>query len=78
MIFVALDVAAPAFQGRWWFEHVPQRFRARLTVGGEVVKCGDELVALVADVSGLLPNWQRLHWKLWLFFALAFIGIKNL
>lgn len=33
---------------------------------------------LVADVTGLLSNRQRLHRKLWLFFALAFIGIKNL
>lgn len=43
-----------------------------------MVKRGNELVPLVADVTGLLPNRQRLHWKLWLFFALAFISIKNL
>lgn len=78
MIFVAFDVAAPAFQGRRWLEHVPQRFGARLTVGGEVVKSWDELVALVADVTGFLSDWQRLHWKLGLFFALAFIGIEDL
>lgn len=78
MIFVAFDVAAPAFQSRRWFEHVPQWFGACLTVGGEMVKRGDELVAFVADVTRLLPNWQRLHWKLGLFFALTFIGVKNL
>lgn len=78
VIFVAFDVAAPALQGGWRLEDVPQRLGARLAVGGEVVKCWDELVALVADVTGLLSNRQRLHWKLRLFFALAFIGIENL
>lgn len=43
-----------------------------------MVKCGNELMPLVADVTGLLSNRQRLHWKLCLFFVLAFIGIKNL
>lgn len=78
MIFVAFDVAAPAFQSGRRFEHVPQWFGAGLTVGGEMVKRGDELVALVADVTGLLPNRQRLHWKLGLLFALPFVGVKNL
>lgn len=78
VVFVALDVAAPALQSRWWLEHVPQWLGTRLTVGGEVVECGDELVTLMADVAGLLSNSQRLHWKLQLFFALALIGIKNL
>lgn len=75
---MAFDVAAPALQGGWRLEDVPQRLGARLAVGGEVVKRWDELVALVADVTGLLANRQRLHRKLGLFFALAFIGIENL
>lgn len=78
VVLVALDVAAPALQSRWRFEHVPQRLGARLAVGGEVVQCGDELMALVADVAGLLSNGQRLHRKLRLLFALALVGIKNL
>lgn len=56
MVFVALDVASSALQ-RWRrLEHVPQGFGARLTVSGEVVEGGDELMALVADVTGLLPD----------------------
>lgn len=78
MVLVAFDVAAPALQSRRRLEHVPQWLGARLTVGGEVVERGDELVALMADVAGLLSNGQRLHGKLRLLFALAFIGIKNL
>lgn len=75
VVFVALDVAAPALQSGGGFEHVPQRLGARLTVGGEVVEGGDELVALVADVAGLLSAGQRV---LGLLFALALVGIKNL
>lgn len=78
MVFVALNVATPAFQSRRRLEHIPQRLGARLAVGGEVVERGDELVALVADVAGLLSNGQWLHRKLWLLFAFPFIGIKNL
>lgn len=78
VVFVALDVAAPALQGRRWLEHVPQWLGARLTVGGEVVERGDELVALMADVAGLLSDGQRLHGKLRLLFALSLIGVKNL
>ncbi len=51
VVLVALNVAAPALQSRRRLEHVPQRLGARLAVGGEVVKCGDELVALVANVA---------------------------
>lgn len=78
VVLVALDVAAPALQSWWRFEHVPQGFGACLAVGGEVVDGGDELVAFVADVAGLLSDGQRLHGKLWLLFALTFIGVKNL
>lgn len=78
VVLVALDVAAPALQGGRRLEHVPQRLGARLAVGGKVVERGDELVALVADVAGLLPDGQRLHGKLRLLFALAFVGIENL
>lgn len=78
MVLVALDVAAPALESGRRLEHVPQRLGARLAVGGEVVQRGDELVALVADVAGLLSDGQRLHGKLWLLFALALIGIKDL
>lgn len=78
VVFVAFDVAAPTFQGGGGFEHVPQGFGAGLTAGGEMVKRGDELVALVADVSRLLPDRQRLHRELGLFFALPFVGVKNL
>lgn len=78
MVFVALDVAAPALQSRRRLEHVPQRLGARLAVGGEVIKRGDELVALVADVAGLLSDGQWLHGKLWLLFTLTLIGIQNL
>lgn len=78
MVLVALDVAAPALQSRRRLEHVPQRLGARLAVGGEMVERGDELMALVADVAGFLPDGQGLHRKLGLLFALAFIGIKNL
>lgn len=77
VVLVALDVAAPALQGRRRLEHVPQRLGACLTVGGEVVERGDELMALVADVARLLSNGQRLR-KLWLLFALALVGIKDL
>lgn len=76
MVLVALDVAAPALQSRRRLEHVPQRLGAGLTVGGEVVERGDELVAFVADVAGLLSD--SIHRELWLLFALAFVGIKNL
>lgn len=78
MVLVALDVAAPALQSRRRLEHVPQWLCARLTVGGEVVEGGNELVAFVADVIGLFSNGMRLHGKLWLLFAFTFIGIKNL
>lgn len=78
MVLVALYVAAPALQSRRWLEHVPQWLGACLTVGGEVVECGDKLVALVADVAGLLSNGQWLHRKFWFLLAFAFIGIKNL
>lgn len=78
VVLVALDVAAPALQSRRRLEHVPQWLGARLTVGGEVVERGNELVALMADVAGLLSNGQWLHGKLRLLFALALIGIKNL
>lgn len=78
VVLVALDVAAPALQSRRRLEHVPQWLGARLTVGGEVVERGNELVALMADVAALLSNGQRLHGKLRLLFALALIGIKNL
>lgn len=77
VVLVALDVAASALQSRRRLEHVPQRLGACLTVGGEVVEGGDELVALVADVARLLSNGQRLG-KLWLLFALALIGVKDL
>lgn len=76
VVLVALDVAAPALQSRRWLEHVPQRLGACLTVGREVVECRDELVALVADVAGLLSN--GLHRKLGFLFTFAFIGIKDL
>lgn len=78
VVLVALDVAAPALQSRRGLEHVPQRLRACLTVGGEVIEGGDELVAFVADVVGLFSNGMRLHWKLGLLFAFTFVGIKNL
>lgn len=78
VVLVALDVAAPALQGRRRLEHVPQWLGACLTVGGEVVQRGDELVALVADVAGLLSDGQRLHGKLRLLFALSLVGVKNL
>lgn len=78
MVLVALDVAAPALQSRRRFEHVPQGLGAGLAVGGEVVDGGDELVAFVADVAGLLSDGQRLHGKLRLLFALAFVGVQNL
>lgn len=75
VVLVALDVAAPALQSRWRLEHVPQRFGAGLTVGGEMVEGGDKLVTFVADVAGLLTDGLR---KLWFLFALAFVCIKNL
>lgn len=78
VVLVALDVAAPALQSRRRLKHVPQRLGARFTVGGEVVECGDELMAFVADVAGLLTDGKRFHRKLRLFFALTFIGVKNL
>lgn len=78
VVLVALDVAAPTLQGRRRLEHVPQRLGARLTVGGEVVERGDELVAFVADVAGLLPDGQWVHGKLGLLLALAFVSVKNL
>lgn len=78
VVLVALDVAAAALQGRRRLEHVPQRLGAGLAVGGEVVERGDELMALVADVAGLLSDGQRVHGELGLLFALAFVGIKNL
>lgn len=78
MVLVALDVAAPALQGGRRLEHVPQRLGARLAVGGEVVERRDELVALVADAAGFLPDGQRLHGELRLLLALPLIGVKNL
>lgn len=75
MVLVALDVAAPALESWRRLEHVPQGLGAGLAVGGEVVKRGDELVTLVADV-GLLAYGQRL--QLLLPLALSFIGIQDL
>ena len=37
VVFVALDVAAAALQGRGRLEDVPQRLGARLAVGREVI-----------------------------------------
>ena len=78
VVLVALDVAASALQGGRWLEHVPQRLGAGLAVGGEMVECGNELVALVADVAGLLSNGKRLNWKLWLLLAFSLVGIQDL
>lgn len=75
MVLVTFDVTAAALQSGRRLEHVPQRFGARLAVGGEVVEGGDELVAFVADVAGLLSD---LHRELRLLFALALIGVENL
>lgn len=75
MVLVTLDVAAPALQGGRRLEHVPQRLGARLAVAGEVVERGDELMALVADVAGLLPDLYR---ELGLLFALALVGVEDL
>lgn len=75
VVLVAFDVAAPAFQSGGRLEHVPQRLGARFAVGGEVVERGQELVALVADVAGLLPD---LHWELRLLFTLTLVGVEDL
>lgn len=75
VVLVAFDVAAPALESGGRLEHVPQRLGARLAVGGEVVERGDELVALVADVAGLLPD---LHRELGLLFTLALVGVEDL
>lgn len=76
VVFVALGVAAAALEGRRRLEDVPQRPGAGLTVGGEVVESGDELVALVADVGGTLAKWQGLHFLVT--FTLSLIGIQDL
>lgn len=75
VVLVAFDVASPALQSRGRLKHVPQWLGARLAVGGEVVERGDELVALVADVAGLLPD---LHRELGLLFTLALVGVEDL
>lgn len=51
VVLVALDMAAPALESRWRLEHVPQRLGACLTVGGEMVESGDELMPFVTDVT---------------------------
>lgn len=78
MILMALDVAAPTLQSRRRLEHVPEGLGAGFTVGGEVIECGDELVAFVADVARLFPDRQRLHWNVRLLLALSLVGIKDL
>lgn len=54
VVLVALDVASAALKGRRRLEHVPKRFGAGFTSGGEVVQRGNELMPLMADVAGLL------------------------
>lgn len=75
---MALGVAAAALQSRWRFEHVPQRPRAGLTAGREVVEGEDELVALVADVGGALSGRQWLCRRLLVTLALALVGVQDL
>lgn len=76
VVFVALDVAAAALEGRRRLEHVPQRFGAGLAVRREVVERRDELVPFVADVAGFLSDGQRLHFLLLL--ALALVCVQDL
>lgn len=78
VVFVALSVAAAALQGRRRLEDVPEWPRAGLTAGREVIQSRDELVALVADVGGTLPKWQRLSRKLLVTFNFSFISIQDL
>lgn len=54
MIFVTLDMASATLECRRRFKNVPQRFGTGLTVRGEVVKRGDELVTLVCQTVRLL------------------------
>lgn len=61
MVLVALDVAAAALQGWRRLEHVPQRFGACLTVRGEMVEGGDELMAFVGQAVGLVTLRNTLH-----------------
>lgn len=76
VVLVALDMAAPALQCRRRLEHMPQGLGARLTVGGEVVERGDELVALVGQAVGLVALRESLHVRL--LPALPLVGIQDL
>ena len=73
---MALDVAAPALEGGWRLEDMPQGLGAGLAVGGEVVERGDELVAFVGQTVGLVALGHRLH--VGLLPALALVGIEDL
>lgn len=73
---MALDMAAPALQGRRWLEDMPQRLGASLAVGREVIQCGDELMAFVWETVGLVALRNRLHVRL--LPALSLVGIQNL
>lgn len=77
MVFVALCVAAAALEGRRRLEDVPQRPRAGVTGGGEVVQGGDEFVALVADVVWTFIRCRFDHHFL-IAFTLAFVGVQDL
>lgn len=76
VVLVALDVAAATLQGRRRLEDVPQRLGTGLTVGGEVIQRGDELVAFVWETVGFVALRDRLHVRL--LPALSLVGIQNL
>jgi len=78
VVLVTLGVAAAALEGLRRLEDVPQRPRARLAVGREVVERGDELVALVGHVGRPLAQRHRLRGKLLLPLALTFVGVQDL
>lgn len=73
---MALHVATATLQ-RWrWLEDVPQRLGTGLTVGREVIKRGNELMAFVWETVGFVDLRDRLHVRF--FSALSLVGIENL
>lgn len=78
VVFVELGVAAATLERRRGLEDVPQRSRADLTAGREMVERVDELVALVADVRGSIAKRRGLRCRLLLALALAFVVVQDL
>lgn len=73
---MALHVATATLQRCRWLEDMPQRLGTGLTVGREVIKRGNELMAFVWKTVGFVDLRDRLHVRF--FSALSLIGIENL